>query len=114
MMTRMTASVAGALVATLMQVTPLGAQTPDGGSPRRMPLPQDWSHRHLIYSAPASVQDAVRLQNEPRYWHQWLRRSGGGATSIDAALRDFQTAWQQKWAPQAGATRVEGAPSGPM
>jgi hypothetical protein len=85
MMTRMTASVAGALIATLMQVTPLGAQTPDGGSPRRMPLPQDWSHRHLIYSAPTSAQDAVRLQNEPRYWHQWVRRHGGGAASIDEA-----------------------------
>src|SRR5580704_8736622 len=80
--------VAVALVATLMQVAALTAQTPGGGSAPRMPLPQDWSHRHLIYSAPAAIQDAVRLQSEPRYWHQWRRRSGGAA-SIDAALRDF-------------------------
>jgi hypothetical protein len=98
--------VAIALVATVMQVTALSAQTPDGGNPRRIPLPQDWSHRHLIYSAPASLQDAVRLQNEPRYWHQWLRRSGFGAAAIDAALRDFQNAWQTRWAPQAPGTRA--------
>jgi hypothetical protein len=105
--------VAVALVATLMQAAALAAQTPDGGSPPRMPLPQDWSHRHLIYSAPTSIQDAVRLQNEPRYWHQWLRRSASGTASIDAALRDFQNAWQTRWAAQARGTRVSGAPSGP-
>lgn len=50
-------------------------------------LAQDWSHRHLIYSAPATVEQALRFQNDPRYWHQWIRRHGGGAASIDAAER---------------------------
>ncbi len=36
-------------------------------------LPTDWSHRHLVFSVPHSIEQAVRFQNEPRYWHQWFR-----------------------------------------
>src|SRR5580704_15606670 len=75
-----------AWVATLSLIVTLGAQTADGQAPR-VPLAQDWSHRHLIYSAPATVEQARRLQTEPRYWHQWIRRHGGSAASIDAAAQ---------------------------
>src|ERR1700730_4094946 len=80
-----------AWVATLSLIVTLGAQTADGQAPR-VPLAQDWSHRHLIYSAPATVEQALRFQNDPRYWHQWIQRHGAGAASIDAAERALAAA----------------------
>ena len=35
----------------------------------------DWSSRHMVYSAPSSIGQALRLQAEPRYLHQWTRRN---------------------------------------
>jgi hypothetical protein len=35
----------------------------------------DWSNRHMVYSTPSSMAQAWRLQSEPRYIHQWLRRN---------------------------------------
>jgi hypothetical protein len=35
----------------------------------------DWSNRHMVYSAPSSIGQALRLQAEPRYLHQWARRN---------------------------------------
>ena len=55
------------------------ATTPfSGQSPVQQPLagvPYDWSHHHLIYSAPSSRAQAAKLQQEPRYWHQWFHRN---------------------------------------
>jgi hypothetical protein len=46
------------------------------GSPRpRVSLPTDWSHRHIVFSRPASLPQAWALQREPRYWQQVMRRS---------------------------------------
>jgi hypothetical protein len=55
----------------------LGAQT-SAQAPRKNPvhLPTDWSHRHVVFSRPNSYRQAWKLQNEPRYWHQWARRNG--------------------------------------
>lgn len=39
------------------------------------PVPTDWSHRHLIFSTPATEEQASRLQQDPRYWQQLARRS---------------------------------------
>jgi len=35
----------------------------------------DWSNRHMIYSAPSTFAQAWRLQAEPRYRQQLIRRS---------------------------------------
>lgn len=40
----------------------------DGG------LPTDWSHRHLIFSQPGTPEQAMRVQQDPRYRQQWYRR----------------------------------------
>ncbi len=40
-----------------------------------IPLPTDWSHRHLIFSRPATAQQLARLENDPRFWQQLHRRS---------------------------------------
>src|ERR1035437_4466996 len=38
-------------------------------------LPTDWSHHHLLFSNPATAEQLSRAQQDPRYWHQLLRRS---------------------------------------
>lgn len=40
---------------------------------QRISMTHDWSNRHMVYSAPASIRQAWRLQAEPRYLHQWIR-----------------------------------------
>jgi hypothetical protein len=45
------------------------------GTGSRIPIVSDWSHRHLVFSAPQSIWHAWRLQGEPRYWHQWSRQN---------------------------------------
>lgn len=39
-----------------------------------IPLPTDWSHRHLIFSRPASPELLARVSEDPRYWQQLYRR----------------------------------------
>ena len=36
-------------------------------------LPTDWSHRHLVFSRPASADQAARVQQDVRYQQQQLR-----------------------------------------
>jgi hypothetical protein len=40
-----------------------------------MSVPQDWSHRHVFFAPPSSIAQAWKLQQEPRFWHQWLSRN---------------------------------------
>jgi hypothetical protein len=35
---------------------------------------EDWSHHHLIYSRPSTWATAWKVQQEPRYWQQKIRR----------------------------------------
>jgi hypothetical protein len=44
----------------------------------------DWSHRHLIFSGPATAEQAKRVRQDPRYWQQLARRSR-------ASLREPET-----------------------
>ena len=52
---------------------------PATGQRNRVPpmigIPEDWSHHHVVFSQPRTAEEAVRVQQEPRYWHQWFRRS---------------------------------------
>ena len=40
-----------------------------------IPLPTDWSHRHVIFSQPATVGQRAEAESDPRYWQQ-LHRGG--------------------------------------
>ena len=40
-----------------------------------IPLPTDWSHRHLIFSRPGSAEQLARVSKDPRYQQQ-LHRQG--------------------------------------
>ena len=40
---------------------------------RGIPLPTDWSHRHLIFSRPGTTERAARVSEDLRYWQQMYR-----------------------------------------
>jgi len=42
---------------------------------KKVVLAHDWSHNHLVYSAPKTVTDAFSLSRETRYVQQWVRRN---------------------------------------
>ncbi len=48
------------------------------------PVPSDWSYHHLIFSKPATAEQAKRVQQDPRYWQQMARQS-------PATLREAET-----------------------
>ncbi len=41
---------------------------------KRVSLPTDWSHRHVVFSNPTNAQEYARVANEPRYLQQLYRR----------------------------------------
>ncbi len=41
----------------------------------RVSLATDWSHHHMVFSAPKTSLQALRLSREPRYLNQWERRN---------------------------------------
>jgi hypothetical protein len=47
----------------------------EGRSEEQIGLPTDWSHRHMVFSAPGSPVGALNLSQSPRYAQQWLRRN---------------------------------------
>jgi hypothetical protein len=51
-----------------------------------MPLPTDWSHRHLIFSSPGSPEQLARVSEDPRYQQQLHRREQ--ALTLPARLAD--------------------------
>lgn len=51
-------------------------------SPARVSVPNDWSHRHILFSQPATALQARQLQKEPRFWQQLLRRNAAAQLRI--------------------------------
>src|SRR5580698_6760098 len=61
--------------------------------PAQEGLPTDWSHRHVIFSQPATFEKVRQITSDPRYWQQWYRQNvthvlsdpaaDGGDTSVD-------------------------------
>jgi hypothetical protein len=53
------------------------------------PLITDWSYHHVIFSKPATAEQAKRVEQDPRYWQQFRRQAarppdaetGGGLAS---------------------------------
>jgi len=65
-------AVSGATLALALLLLPRGDKiSAQGHFP--VHLTTDWSHRHLVFSAPSSMMQAWRLQTEPRYLDQWVR-----------------------------------------
>jgi hypothetical protein len=94
------------------------------GSHTRVPMISDWSHRHLIFSQPTSYEKAWRLQSDPRYFQQVVRRSGrGGAVhepesdggrfgfpGLDWRQRQREKPFARDWGQSLGAGGSVGVP----
>ncbi len=66
--------ISGCTLALAVFLVSWGAKThAQGHTPVHMTT--DWSNRHMVYSAPSSLGQALKLQAEPRYLHQWTRRN---------------------------------------
>jgi hypothetical protein len=50
----------------------------DSDRPNRVGLPQDWSHNHVVFSNPSSLQSLVSIRQDPRLLHQLLKRNALG------------------------------------
>jgi hypothetical protein len=48
--------------------------TTHAAGPKPQGIPSDWSHKHLIFSHPASPEQAARLNKDPRYQLEIARR----------------------------------------
>ncbi len=62
-------------------------------------LVTDWSHRHVLFSAPHSLMDQFRLSRNPRYIQQIIRRN--------AELNDQGDSWRF-WHPHHGRHLLDG------
>jgi len=83
----------------------------------RVPMVEDWSSRHLVFSAPQSILQNLRLQQDPRYFQQYSWKNDGfrGPSSPPAhdpvsILREGAHQLQRDWGVQlaAGATMGDG------
>jgi len=43
--------------------------------PAQQGLPTDWTHRHVIFSEPATYEQVRQVTQDPRYWHQFYRQN---------------------------------------
>jgi hypothetical protein len=59
----------------------------------RFGLPTDWSHRYMVFSAPASPEQAAKLSQDPRYAQQWLRRDFERRHRRRRVHRDLHRDW---------------------
>jgi hypothetical protein len=38
-------------------------------------MAHDWSHRHLVFSNPTTLEQGMRVRQDPRFWQQYFRRN---------------------------------------
>ncbi len=62
------------LIATVAVTLALSGQetAPSRG---RIQMVHDWSHRHVVFSNPATIEQGMRVRQDVRFWQQHLRRS---------------------------------------
>lgn len=86
------------------------AQGPGPAGPR-LSLPQDWSHRHVMFVNGASPAVAMAAAGEARGWQNWLARSKGllqnrpahpGTSGGNHGQRPFHRDWAVSLGPTAG------------
>jgi hypothetical protein len=104
--------------AALMAVVSFGwILTGRAASPTERGYPTDWSHRHLIFSRPASVEEEARVGRDPRYWQQYERRNiprtlagdESNPVSFGAFAAQQRPAIHRDWSEDMGSTATVGA-----
>ena len=71
-----------------------------------MPLPTDWSHRHLIFSRPGSPEQLARVSEDPRYEQQLHRREQ--ALTLPASLAEEVVGAFAPASPNRGGRKLKG------
>src|SRR6202790_4819882 len=61
-------------------------------------MTKDWSHRHMIFSPPSSIDKTLRLDGEPRYQQQLWRRNGAASRPLRRAAAGEQQSDHSDWA----------------
>lgn len=91
------AAAGGALGCMLILALLIWGQEPS--APRtKLGIPYDWSHRHVIFSNPTTLESSLRVRQDPRYWHQWFRRNVRQAMPVAApAVEDSDTPEEIAW-----------------
>jgi hypothetical protein len=85
-----------------------GALGPDGNRG----IPFDWSHHHLIYSSPPTMDGLREIQKEPRFWQQFYRTVLAGHQPLLPPRRPEPDAAEGLWGkslPSTSATGTVGA-----
>ena len=64
----------------------LVAQATKGGNPgiKHVALTEDWSDHHIIFTRPENVEQAMKVQRDPRYWKQLYRHAAGSVKTLSA------------------------------
>jgi hypothetical protein len=68
-----------------------GIARPDGS----VPLPMDWSSKHVLFTAGFTPKQAAKMLNEPRVYAQWLLH--GDAPADSDLLRRLPTPPRRSW-----------------
>ena len=76
----------GMLAILIYSSTLVGQAAPE--SKISVPVINDWSSRHLIYSQPASEDDARQVKRDPRYWQQLYRKELPSISPAEDGFRD--------------------------
>jgi len=68
---------------TLAGILLVASRSPKAHAQSHVPVSMttDWSNRHMVFTAPSSVAQALRLQAEPRYLQQLTRRNVAGQSA---------------------------------
>jgi hypothetical protein len=48
----------------------------------------DWSHRHVVFSNPTTIEQGMRVRQDPRFWQQHFRRNTQQALPAGEAAAD--------------------------
>jgi len=56
-------------------------------------LPTDWTHRHIVFSQPATAELAALSARDPRYWQQWYRQNVARVLSDDVETSPEMVSW---------------------
>jgi hypothetical protein len=78
-----------------------------------IPVPNDWSHRHVIFSQPATADDAARVQQDPRYWQQQYRNQIPIVLPDEAGRDGNGESTSQDWQESLGSGASSGATNYP-
>jgi hypothetical protein len=68
---RLGLAILGFAISGVLTLAPLALGQSSSAPPAG--IPYDWSHHHVIFSRPATTEQAQRIEKDPRYWMQRYR-----------------------------------------